>query len=48
MRIGIYGGTFNPPHTGHRKAAREAIGALGLILDGFFVLLERKALYWMH
>ena len=24
------------------------IGALGLILDGFFVLLERKALYWMH
>lgn len=30
MRIGIYGGTFNPPHTGHRKAAREAIGALGL------------------
>lgn len=30
MRIGIYGGTFNPPHTGHRKAAREAIWALGL------------------
>ena len=30
MRIGIYGGTFNPPHTGHRKAAQEAIRALEL------------------
>jgi nicotinate-nucleotide adenylyltransferase len=30
MRIGIYGGTFNPPHTGHRKAAQEAIRALKL------------------
>ena len=30
MKIGIYGGTFNPPHTGHRKAAQEAIRALEL------------------
>ena len=30
MKLGIYGGTFNPPHTGHRKAAQEAIRALGL------------------
>ena len=29
-RIGIYGGTFNPPHIGHMQAAKEAIAALGL------------------
>lgn len=29
-RIGIYGGTFNPPHLGHTEAAREAIELLGL------------------
>ena len=30
MRLGIYGGTFNPPHLGHMGAARAAVEALGL------------------
>ena len=30
MKIGIYGGTFDPPHLGHMEAARAAAERLGL------------------
>ena len=41
MKIGIYGGTFNPIHTGHMHAAVQAIDALGL--DRLLMIPDRIA-----
>lgn len=30
MRIGLFGGSFNPPHDGHRLVSRECLKRLGL------------------
>lgn len=30
MRIGLFGGSFDPPHEGHRRVSLEALRALGL------------------
>lgn len=30
MKIGVYGGTFNPPHLGHAAAARAVVELLKL------------------
>ena len=40
-RIGIYGGTFNPPHIGHIQAAKSAITALSL--DRLILIPDRIA-----
>ena len=32
MKIGVYGGTFNPPHLGHLTAARSVFELLNLDL----------------
>ena len=39
--IGIYGGTFNPPHLGHIQAAKAAVETLGL--DQLLVIPDRIA-----
>ena len=39
--IGIYGGTFNPPHLGHIRAAQMTVEALGL--DRLLVIPDRIA-----
>lgn len=40
-RIGLYGGTFNPPHVGHIRAAKAAFAALGL--DALVLIPDRIA-----
>lgn len=40
-RIGIFGGTFNPPHVGHIEAAKQAISALNL--DRLLLIPDRIA-----
>ena len=41
VKIGIYGGTFNPPHTGHLHAAKQAIQLLNL--DKLLLIPDRIA-----
>ena len=41
MKIGIYGGTFNPIHTGHMHAAVQTIDTLGL--DKLLMIPDRIA-----
>ena len=41
VKIGIYGGTFNPPHTGHIQAAKQAVQLLGL--DKLLLIPDRIA-----
>lgn len=40
MKIGIYGGTFNPPHLGHMEAARTAMEQLKL--DRLLIIPDRE------
>ena len=41
MKIGIYGGTYNPPHTGHMQAAKQAVEILKL--DRLLLIPDRIA-----
>ena len=41
VKIGIYGGTYNPPHTGHLQAAKQAVRLLGL--DKLLLIPDRIA-----
>ncbi len=41
QRIGIFGGTFNPPHIGHIQAAKQAVSALNL--DKLILIPNREA-----
>ena len=41
VKIGIYGGTFNPPHTGHMQAAKQAVQILNL--DKLLLIQDRIA-----
>jgi len=41
VKIGIYGGTYNPPHTGHMQAAKEAVRLLSL--DKLLLIPDRIA-----
>jgi nicotinate-nucleotide adenylyltransferase len=38
MRIGLFGGSFNPPHEGHRLVALQAVKRLGL--DAVWLLVS--------
>ena len=40
-KIGIYGGTFNPPHTGHLQAAKQVVEVLDL--DQLLMIPDRIA-----
>ena len=41
MKIGIYGGTYNPPHIGHMQAAKQAVRILQL--DKLLLIPDRIA-----
>ena len=40
MKIGIYGGTFDPPHLGHMEAARAALAQMNL--DRLLIIPDRE------
>ena len=48
MEIGIFGGTFNPPHKGHTEAVEAAMNKLNfdkiLIIPSFYVGVKKTVL----